>query len=881
MKDKAKKWLDLLTAGRLHRRMMWFSVDRQMWPSVKYGLCCSMATLTELGMVLMPLYGKMLPLGGIVSKANRGVRQLDRGFFGAGFPNPGVKATIEQSNKLLMHYGCRSALGTELQTSLELLVVDLGLSFQPFQVSYAHFGEWATTSWLKRVWEKVSFFGFTIHVNNLQTCYPREGDDWLMSRFIARGHTVNELAALNQVRKHQQVLFLSDILGASGGSLDKRYLHERRPGECWSSMKFPREVVTGPEMELWCRAIAQVVSHGPALASLGPFKVDGHKRWEWRVVESRGRLYRQNGAQVEVCGHVRRGRYTYIRTSRSGRMRGNMATVEDGTPGMKKVCSIASSPTRPNAPTDFLEVLRGWGHTWIWDNLKVTGGTDWIAQAINDNSLLAVNDGSYIKEHHPELCSAAFIFECTKGRGRLVGAFAEASVAANVYRGELLGLMAVHLLLLAVAKMSPDLRGKAAIYSDCLGALGRVATLPPYRIPSRCRHSDILKTIMVNCTSLPFQREYHHVKAHQDDHTRWENLYRVAQLNSACDAGAKAILLSQDATDPPLQKAFPLEPICMFIEGKKMTSDTGAHIRYAAGRRIARSFFHQTSRMFTDAFDEVDWPHVYRTLNKEVPRLFQVWVCKQVMNITATNKNLSRRHRDGRSDKCPCCTIHVETATHVLLCPEAGRVEAFMLGANALERWLEKADTDPDLTESIVEYVRRRGTVTMKEAINDAPPRFRQMALSQDKIGWRRLLEGMISKEIATIQRQYIAVNGSHTSLNKWCSGLITRLLEITHGQWLYRNYIVHDPVSGTIATAKKEELLVEIERQRELGDAGLLEEDKYLAEVNLEEMATSSGERQHYWLLAIQTARNHYTLKTQRASQQSEQSDTIREEGR
>ena len=87
--------------------------------------------------------------------------------------------------------------------------------------------------------------------------------------------------------------------------------------------------------------------------------------------------------------------------------------------------------------------------------------------------------------------------------------------------------------------------------------------------------------------------------------------------------------------------------------------------------------------------------------------------------------------------------------------------------------------------------------------------------------------------------------------------------------------------MSGTIATAKKEELLAEIERQRELGDAGLLEEDKYLAEVNLEEMATSSGERQHYWLLAIQTARNHYTLKTQQASQQPEQSVTIIEEGR
>jgi hypothetical protein len=127
----------------------------------------------------------------------------------------------------------------------------------------------------------------------------------------------------------------------------------------------------------------------------------------------------------------------------------------------------------------------------------------------------------------------------------------------------------------------------------------------------------------------------------------------------------------------------------------------------------------------------------------------------------------------------------------------------------------------------------------------------------------------MISKEITGIQQQYNALNGMQMSLEKWSSGLITRLLEITHGQWIYRNFIVHDPVSGIIATAKKEELLWEIEHQRELGDAGLLEEDKYLAEVNLEGLETTLGEQQHYWLLAIRTARNVKILQEQREQQQ------------
>ncbi len=110
---------------------------------------------------------------------------------------------------------------------MTLIAYLLGLSFQPFQVSYEHFKDWVTTSWLKRVWEKVSFFGFTLSVNNLTVCYPREGDDWLMSRFIARGYMANELVTLNRMQKHQQVLFLSDILGAGGGSVDKRYLKKR------------------------------------------------------------------------------------------------------------------------------------------------------------------------------------------------------------------------------------------------------------------------------------------------------------------------------------------------------------------------------------------------------------------------------------------------------------------------------------------------------------------------------------------------------------------------------------------------------------------------------------------------------------------------------
>jgi hypothetical protein len=96
------------------------------------------------------------------------------------------------------------------------------------------------------------------------------------------------------------------------------------------------------------------------------------------------------------------------------------------------------------------------------------------------------------------------------------------------------------------------------------------------------------------------------VEAHQDERMQLEDLSRAAQLNVACNAGTKAMLYSQDITDLPRQEVFPQEPICMFMEGTKMTSDTGAHNRYAVGRQVACTFFHKTSRIFMGAFDKVD-----------------------------------------------------------------------------------------------------------------------------------------------------------------------------------------------------------------------------------------------------------------------------------
>jgi hypothetical protein len=144
-----------------------------------------------------------------------------------------------------------------------------------------------------------------------------------------------------------------------------------------------------------------------------------------------------------------------------------------------------------------------------------------------------------MKELYPHLNFAAFVLECAKGRGRLMGLFTEHTKDACSYCGELLGLMAIHLILLAVNKCTPKITGSAQIYSDCLGALNKVKDLPPYRIPTQCSHLDILKNTMVNFSNISFSRFYSHIRAHQDDRAQYGDLSCPAQLNCQMDYHAK------------------------------------------------------------------------------------------------------------------------------------------------------------------------------------------------------------------------------------------------------------------------------------------------------------------------------------------------------
>ena len=163
-------------------------------------------------------------------------------------------------------------------------------------------------------------------------------------------------------------------------------------------------------------------------------------------------------------------------------------------------------------------------------------------------------------------------------------------MSTNAYQGELLGLMALYLILLSVNKVAPNLEGSMHIYSDRLGVLDQVEHLLLYRIPTRCQYLHILKNMLVNCSNLTLRQIFSHAKAHQDDDAKFHNMLRPSQLSCACDARAKGELRQQLTDDLHKQQAFPLE-LRTFVGKEKMTSDTGSHTKFWAQQKLTQEFF--------------------------------------------------------------------------------------------------------------------------------------------------------------------------------------------------------------------------------------------------------------------------------------------------
>ena len=683
---------------------------------------------------------------------------------------------------------------------------------------------------------------------------------------------------INRCRKRQEVIWMSCLASASGRIIEPHYYqdwhesHEGSLGKHRSSLPFGIEYPTKTDWEDWRRALNSLTFQGPdLLLSVGKWRHPSLRTWRYWLDESGDTMTAVGDKETlvysartnQVRGH-RKFEFSHAVASTAASTTGEERTVAsiihgpNGDLTLVSSCALQESVTDEAQP-DIIDLLDEWGGTWMWEKLDYEEDLGWLSEALIAGSLVCVTDGSYDRARARDISGAGWIIYCVRSRKSVRGAFAERSNSASSYRGELLGMLAIHLFLLAVEESGGLEGGAAEVHCDNKGAI-YTFDKEGKRVPSGAKNADIQRVLRRIKARMKGKHSRHHVKAHQDDHKRRSQLSLAAQLNCVCDDMAKdAVKESRVALDDDgLMKdsrtdRLPLELASLMIGTTKQTTDVAKDLRYLIGKSRAKPLMTETGVMSADAFDLVQWDDLRRALDGK-PRMYQLWYAKQGSGYCGTGKNMQQWQMTTNS-RCPNCNKPKEDAAHLNVCNSIDRKRLLQRSIGELEVWMEDHNTHPDILEFVPQYVAHRGDRRLA-SFDWVSKGFRAVAEEQDRIGWRNFTEGKIAERFRLFQESHLLSQDTRMTIDSWMKGLIEQLLSLTHSQWIFRNITKHHSVNGTIQLEKRASVMKEIERQLDMGMGSLPEDSRCLLEIDTTILYRGSSEDQQYWLFAIIAAR-------------------------
>ena len=117
-------------------------------------------------------------------------------------------------------------------------------------------------------------------------------------------------------------------------------------------------------------------------------------------------------------------------------------------------------------------------------------------------------------------------------------------------------------------------------------------------------------------------------------------------------------------------------------------------------------------------------------------------------------------------------------------------------------------------------------------------------------------MEGRISKEFYGIQCVHLSKSHSRINGNDWMKGLINRLVHISHSQWLFRNFTLHDTKCGYKRLKDRQTVQLQIIELSNTDPECIPEHSRFLLEIDTEVLKSSDYESQVYWVAAMEAAR-------------------------
>jgi hypothetical protein len=854
-------WVERLKRNRCPSSDAWLGFRYALIPQLTYGFSAIVVDPSLLERSFQRLYREVLsPL-----KVNRNItlfyRMAPKRVMGLGLPHPCIKMLAHKLQLLQTEWNQPTSAGNMLRQSLEVFQMETGFSSNVLQMEYERYGDLATGGWWKQLWFLSQRYDVCLQLGS-KWLIPllRVGDRALMEVICSTDlFTRAEWCSINRVRKFKGVHSLADITLCDGKTIDP-WVYTRQPGD--SSRVFSVERPTTMDFRVFFRAVRMVTSESSQLrAPLGRFVAKPHRSAPWFVAADRSFLYKSLGDS----SYLRYAPLSSSCTTRTfsdpdllmGQIPCSLHASVFFDPATESVKLHSSSPVYvpPRHRMSFLERIRSLPNQTLWANFVVDGDGSWIYDGLLRDTLDMMSDGSYDEKRASDVCSCAAMVRCrhTGKTASLTWVEKSDRFSADNYRAELLGGIALQLILRTACDgkyVSPSVR--PLIGCDNKGVVYH-GNHPWRPIAAKQLQADLLRYYKELVRTCPVKCKMFHVHGHLDQYLPLDQLTSPERLNCECDKLAGIALDEGLATGRFISRVLPGEDLVVLLDGEKLSGAYERTILRDWGDKQARWHYHVRNILPSHLFSEVYWDGLERVLDSS-PEMFSVWATKQVSGFNGNNH--LQRHIDGTTlDECPNCGCRPERSTHMIFCRDPARSEVFSSSVDKLVDWLVSQRTDPELITLLSSYLLHRGDSSML-SLCTPHSRYCSLAYLVDDLGFRNILEGRIPKMFYDVRSADIQRRGLRKHAGHWCNGLILRLLQITHRQWTFRCGTVHLRGPDGLTSAQRDRLARKCEELLWTDPTTLLDEDRYLLNIDFEALGDAPSSTRQAWLSEMEAAR-------------------------
>ena len=726
--EKAKDFETKLARSNLDRFQAWYSITNVIMMTLKYPLAAVCLSKAQWDKILVPILRAGLPKSGISKSFPNLMRFCPLLYQGLDIMHPYDEQQLEHLAVLIDHSNRATMTGNLLDVLYQGLQVELGLPGQLLQQDFDSLQHLATPSWMKSLWGYCFTKGVQVRAPTPDIPLLRVNDQYLMQAFIEAGYTGTELTLLQQTMQYLCAMTLADISTADGSYIIPRAFDCRWDGQICNNLHWPRSppYLSQDHVNQWQQALAscflQPTGQDHQLQQpLGPWIQNPRDSARCFLHHDSQRIYfRENPEEDWEVFQANTRRIRKGTTFQEANIIATLlpedaapATVHFPSPTTAELLSFSTEPyfippPHPPPPNSILEasLLLPPLQQWAVELLTSPDEGAHVAQAIASGTARGVSDGSF-KEGRG---TSAFVFHGSDPNLTVAGAnfLPGTRETQSAYRSEAGGYYGALVATDVLRRLYNITTGSLQWKLDGESVISKLDGYDPIRPTDK--HYDLLMACQKLSRSLRdhgIKVSLNHVKGHEDDHKKFHQLTWWQQRNVEMDLKAKEFLATHWDRPPTLQHLD--QDSWQFLwQSQPQPHLDKTWLYEEMYKPQITPYLAKKLKIPHRTLHRINWKASKRAL-RGLPRGQRRWATKHTVGICSVGRSMLLRKMWNHS-RCPRCSTDEETTEHVLRCPNKGARLTWAESIQSLDKFMQKAQTDPLLRAHLIRKLKAWGT---------------------------------------------------------------------------------------------------------------------------------------------------------------------------